>query len=179
MGHMTSQASGCREILREWRSALAVVSLLVVGGCGVTDLCACTPLDISSHVIVQGTTMEADGSPASGTALAPLGELLIRCASGNTPYIAQPPVALSDATGFFQLRLVTGSGAGLFCLDLTATHPGNIQVDTLRNVEADFRPSGRPGHGCVSSSTTGRRHILSVRSRASRRHGINNPAAAE
>ena len=123
-----------------WRSVIAAVSLLVVVGCkGTGEGPECCFIDVTSHVIIQGTTIEADGSPVGGTAVAPLGRIAYECTTKTDSFGADPPVALSDADGFFQLRLATSFSVGLYCLDFTAIHPDGILVDTLRNVEANFR----------------------------------------
>ena len=104
----------------------------------------CCLIFSNSQVIVQGTTMEADGSPVSGSAVAADDTFTYDCTTELNTLYGEPPVALSDTDGFFQLRLETTSGAGLHCITLTARHPDGIQVDTIRDVEMRFRPSFEP-----------------------------------
>lgn len=104
----------------------------------------CCLIFSNSQVIVQGTTMEADGSPVSGSAVAADDTFTYDCTTELNTLYGEPPVARSDTDGFFQLRLETTSGAGLHCITLTARHPDGIQVDTIRDVEMRFRPSFEP-----------------------------------
>lgn len=139
MSHLAWRSFARSKKLSVGRSVIGAVSLLVVVGCEKTS----TDLsfrEFIGHVVVQGTTTEADGSPVSGAAVAPLDTFTHDCTTEFSSFLdAEPPVALSDADGFFQLRLVTAAGAGLHCLGFAATHPDNIQVDTLRNIEAPFQ----------------------------------------
>ena len=141
MGHLVRRIFTRSKKLSVGRSVIGLVSLLVVLGCGGTGIEAdCCPLIfVNSQVIVQGTTMEADGSPVSGSAVAADDTFTYDCTTELNTLYGEPPVALSDTDGFFQLRLETTSGAGLHCITLTARHPDGIQVDTLRDVEMRFR----------------------------------------
>ena len=140
VGHLAWKTFTPSKKLSVGCGVIAVVSLLVVAGCREE----CCFVDVTSHVVIQGTTTEADGSPVSGTAIAPFGALAFQCSVPTDTFLADAPIALSDAVGLFQLRLVSNFGPGLYCLDLTATHPDDIQVDTLRNVEVGFRLLDEP-----------------------------------
>ena len=144
MGHLSWRSLRRSQKLSVVRKVIGGGSLLVVLGCQETPIDFCCFVNIHSQVIVQGITTEADGNPVSGTAVAPLGQLMHQCTNEIRGWSADPAVALSDTDGFFRLRLETHFGGGPYCLDFTATHPDGVRIDTLRNIELLFKPFVEP-----------------------------------
>lgn len=122
---------------------LVALGMVLFAACSTpVEICGCPPKDPLATVVLEGAVLDSESTPISGAEVSPLGVLRVDCGWDANDLFAYPNPAVSNSDGGFTMLLITPRLAGMHCFDLVARVPSSGVTDTIRDVQADFRPEG-------------------------------------
>ena len=113
--------------------------MLLFASC-TSPVCGCPPIDISATVILDGVVLDSASIPVLGAEISPFGLLGFDCTVDTNPLGADPNPAVSGSDGQFTVLLKAWLGHGMHCFDLLVRVPSSGATDTIRDIQAEFRP---------------------------------------